>query len=102
MALGYIRLAKNLKPHLFWLSISLRFSEAEPAKHLKDYVQTYLREDVMQEVLIRNITNFSRFLEVASFPQGETIGVSALAREAHTERSIADNYFSILEDLLDD
>ena len=56
----------------------------------------------MQEGLTHNITNFSRFLEVASFPQGETISVSALARETHTECSIADNYFSILEDLLDD
>jgi predicted AAA+ superfamily ATPase len=77
-----------------------RFSEAEPTKYLKDYVQTYLREEVMQEGLTRNMANFSRFLEVASFSQGETISVSELAREAHIERSVADNYFSILEDLL--
>jgi predicted AAA+ superfamily ATPase len=77
-----------------------RFSEAEPLKYLKDYVQTYLREEVMQEGLTRNIAHFSRFLEVASFSQGETISVSDIAREAQIERSVADNYFSILEDLL--
>jgi uncharacterized protein len=77
-----------------------RFSEAEPRKYLKDYVQTYLREEVMQEGLTRNIAHFSRFLEVASFSQGETVSVSDVAREAHIERSVADNYFSILEDLL--
>ncbi|MEE8057785.1 MAG: ATP-binding protein [Pseudomonadales bacterium] len=77
-----------------------RFSEANPFKYLKDYVQTYLREEVMQESLTRNIAHFCRFLEVASFSQGETISVSDIAREAQIERSVADNYFSILEDLL--
>ena len=77
-----------------------RFSETDPAKYLKDYVQTYLREEVMQEGLTRNIGYFSHFLEVASFSQGATINTSAVAREAHIERSVAENYFSILEDLL--
>ncbi len=72
----------------------------DPGKYLKDYVQTYLREEVMQESLTRNIGHFSHFLEVASFSQGATINISAVAREAHIERSVAENYFSILEDLL--
>ena len=76
------------------------FSEANPLTYLKDYVQTYLREEVMQEGLTRNIAHFSRFLEVASFSQGQTISVSEVSREARIERSVADNYFSILEDLL--
>ncbi|MGH8209881.1 MAG: ATP-binding protein [Steroidobacteraceae bacterium] len=77
-----------------------RFSEDDPDRYLKDYVQTYLREEVMQEGLTRNIGVFSRFLEVASFSQGSVLNVSSVAREAHIERSVAENYFSILEDLL--
>lgn len=77
-----------------------RFSEPDPHKYLKDYVQTYLREEVMQEGLTRNIAHFSRFLEVASFSQGETLNISDIAREAHIERNVAENYFTILEDLL--
>lgn len=77
-----------------------RFSEPEPEKYLKDYVQTYLKEEVMQEGLTRNIGHFSRFLEVASFSQGVTVNISEVAREANIERSVAANYFSILEDLL--
>ena len=77
-----------------------RFSEPAPEKYLRDYVQTYLREEVMQEGLTRNIGHFSRFLEVVSFSQGETINTSNIAREAHIERSVAENYFSILEDVL--
>ena len=77
-----------------------RFNEDDPGKYLKDYVQTYLREEVMQEGLTRNIGHFSRFLEAASFSQGTIINVSNTAREAQVERPVAENYFSILEDLL--
>lgn len=77
-----------------------RFNEYDPGKYLKDYVQTYLREEVMQEGLTRNIGHFSRFLEAASFSQGTILNISNVAREAQVERPVAENYFSILEDLL--
>ena len=92
--------AFNLRDSVQLGHLPARFSESDPAKYLKDYVQTYLREEVMQESLTRNIGHFSHFLEVASFSQGVTINISAVAREAHIERSVAENYFSILEDLL--
>ena len=92
--------AFNLQDSIRLGHLPARFSESDPGKYLKDYVQTYLREEVMQESLTRNIGHFSHFLEVASFSQGATINISAVAREAHIERSVAENYFSILEDLL--
>ena len=94
------REAFNLRDSVQLGHLPARFSESDPAKYLKDCVQTYLREEVMQEGLTRNIGHFSRFLEVASFSQGATTNTSAVAREAHIERSVAENYFSILEDLL--
>ena len=92
--------AFNLRDSVQLGHLPARFSESDPAKYLKDYVQTYLREEVMQESLTRNIAHFAHFLEVASFSQGAIINISAVAREAHIERSVAENYFSILEDLL--
>ena len=92
--------AFNLRDSVQLGHLPARFNESDPGKYLKDYVQTYLREEVMQESLTRNIGHFSHFLEVASFSQGATINISAVAREAHIERSVAENYFSILEDLL--
>lgn len=64
-------------------------------------MQTYLREEVMQEGLTRNIGHFSRFLEAASFSQGAIINVSNTAREAQVERPVAENYFSIFNRVLD-
>ncbi|MCY4439109.1 MAG: ATP-binding protein [Deltaproteobacteria bacterium] len=94
------REAFNLRDSVQLGHLPARFSESDPAKYLKDYVQTYLREEVMQEGLTRNIGHFAHFLEVASFSQGATTNTSAVAREANIERSVAENYFSILEDLL--
>ncbi|HLD84770.1 MAG TPA: ATP-binding protein [Coxiellaceae bacterium] len=72
----------------------------DPVGYLATYVDTYLREEVMQEGLVRNISAFSRFLEVASFSQGQPINASHIAREVGIDRQVVQNYFSILEDLL--
>ena len=75
-------------------------SEPDPAAYLKSYVMTYLREEVMQEGLTRNLSVFSRFLEVASFSQGQVLNLSAIARETGTNQKTVSNYFDILDDLL--
>ena len=92
--------AFDLRKSLQFGHLPARFNEDDPGKYLRDYVQTYLREEVMQESLTRNVGHFSRFLEVASFSQGATVNISAVAREAQVARPVAENYFSILEDLL--
>jgi len=75
-------------------------NEADPQAYLKSYVGTYLREEVMQEGLTRNLSAFSRFLEVASFSQGSILNMSAIAREVGMIQKNVSNYFDILEDLL--
>lgn len=92
--------AFRLEDSLKYGHLPARFNEADPGKYLQDYVQTYLREEVMQEGLTRNVGHFSRFLEVASFSQAAVVNVSEIARETHIQRAVAESYFSILEDLL--
>ncbi len=76
------------------------FSKSNPSKYIETYVETYLREEVLQEGLTRNIGAFAHFLEVASFSQGTTINMSEIARELGIDRQVVANYFSILEDML--
>jgi predicted AAA+ superfamily ATPase len=71
-----------------------------PQAYLATYVDTYLREEVMQEGLTRNISAFARFLEIASFSQGGNVNYTEIAREVGIERQVIKNYFSILHDLL--
>ena len=77
-----------------------RFNDPDPRRYLRDYVQTYLREEVMQEGLTRNIGHFARFLETASLSQGKPLNISGIARDAQVSRPATENYFSILDDLL--
>lgn len=76
------------------------YVEKQPAAFLKSYVQTYLREEVQQEGLTRNLGAFARFLEAASFSQGSGLNISAVARDCHVDRKVVEDYFTILEDLL--
>jgi predicted AAA+ superfamily ATPase len=75
-------------------------THSDPKKYLESYVQTYLREEVLQEGLTRNIGTFTRFLEIASFSQGQVLNFSEIARELSINRLMVANYFEILEDLL--
>ena len=74
--------------------------EAAPKAYLESYVSTYLREEIQQEGLTRNLGAFSRFLEAASFSQGQVLNISAVSRECAIERKVVENYFGILDDLL--
>jgi len=67
---------------------------------LGSYIATYLREEVIQEGLVRQIIVFSRFMEIASFSQGSQLNLSNVAREVGTSRRIIEAYFDILDDLL--
>ena len=91
----------------FNLNHSLQFgmlpavvNHEDPQKYLESYVKTYIREEVLQEGLTRNIGAFTQFLEAASFSQGQVINCSEIARELSINRLIVTNYFDILNDLL--
>lgn len=72
----------------------------DPKKYLESYVQTYIKEEIMYEGLTRNIGAFSRFLEAASFSQGQLVNSSEIARELGINRITVGHYFDILDDLL--
>lgn len=68
--------------------------------YLQSYIATYLREEVQQERLTRNMPAFHRFLQAASFSQAAPLNVSNVASECSVERKVVEDYFSILSDLL--
>lgn len=91
----------NLKSALNWGLLPL---VQNSQKHSKDilttYFQTYIREEVREEGLIRKVEPFLRFLEIAGILNGEQVNSSSIAREAMISRSVVDQYFSVLEDTL--
>jgi len=67
---------------------------------LSSYIALYLKEEVHTEGLVRDIGNFSRFLEHVSFCHGSVLNLNNIARESQISRKSIENYISILEDLL--
>ena len=74
--------------------------EDDPQHYLETYIATYLKEEVQQEGLTRSLGDFSRFLQIASFSQGETLNFTEIAREASIPRRVVASYFDIVNDLL--
>lgn len=72
----------------------------DPRAYLDSYVATYLKEEVQQEGLTRNLGAFARFLEAASFSQASLLNISQVARECSVHRKVVEEYFGILDDLL--
>ena len=67
---------------------------------LKAYVGIYLKEEIQAESLVRNLSNFSRFLEVAALTDGEMVNFQNIASDCGVSANTVKEYFQILEDTL--
>lgn len=80
--------------------IPLVLAAAKTEKTLSAYITLYLKEEVQQEGIVRNIENFSRFMEAISFSHGQVLNISEVARESEISRKTVEGYIQILHDLL--
>ena len=69
-------------------------------KLLSAYIGSYLRDEIITEAKIRNITSFSRFLEAAAFSNGEMVNFSNIASDCGISSPTVKEYFQILEDTM--
>jgi len=89
----------DLRHSLQYGQLPSAYVDDDPRAFLSAYVKTYLREEVLQEGLTRNLGAFARFMESISFSQGMPLNVSNVARECHVARKVVEDYVTILEDL---
>ena len=71
-----------------------------PEQSLRSYVHTYMREEVLEEALVRKVDAFSRFLELAAQYHGQPMNASSIGRAARIAPNTVLSYFQILEDTL--
>ena len=76
------------------------YTRSDPGRYLASYVESYLRQEVIEEGRSRNLAAFSRFLESASFSQAAPLNVAKVARDVGVDRKTAAACFDLLEDLL--
>jgi len=75
------------------------FSESEsPERSLKAYVETYLKEEIMQEALVRKIDAYYQFLEIAAQFNAEPLNFTKVSKGCNVSVKTVQDYYSILED----
>lgn len=90
----------NLDQVLQWGSLPkiFEFSAIERAAYLRSYVNTYLKEEVVAEQLVRQLQPFRNFLEVAAQSNGQILNYSKISRDVGSEVPTIQSYFDILVD----
>ena len=64
------------------------------------YANTYLKEEIQSEQLVRRVDHFRKFLEVAAQSNGQLINFANIARDTGIDAKTVKSYFEILEDTL--
>ncbi|MBI2995535.1 MAG: ATP-binding protein [Candidatus Melainabacteria bacterium] len=67
---------------------------------LHSYVNTYLREEIQSEGIVRNLGGFARFLDMSANQFGEVTSFSNIARECQLPVRTVQSYYEILENTL--
>ena len=94
--LGKLDLLKALNRGL----IPAHYFQDTYKKSLRAYTQDYLKEEVFDEGLTRNIPAFSRFFDAMGFSHGELTNFSNIARECGVDSKTVKEYYQILKDTL--
>jgi len=92
--------ARDLDDALAYGMLPLAVERDKPRAFLKAYCETYIREEVGAEALVRQIGPFVRFLDVAARMNAQVVNVSSTARDAAVARPTVVDYFQILVDTL--
>lgn len=70
------------------------------ATGLRSYADTYLREEIQAEALVRDIGGYARLLDLIATASGRVLNLSALAQDAGIGHQTARRYIEIMEDTL--
>lgn len=71
-----------------------------PTRRLQAYIGIYLDEEIRMEAQLRNLSSFTRFLEVAAQSCGEIVNYTNIAQDCGVSATTVKEYFNILEQTL--
>ncbi|OGW80585.1 MAG: hypothetical protein A3C47_01015 [Omnitrophica bacterium RIFCSPHIGHO2_02_FULL_51_18] len=76
------------------------YLQEDASRSIKAYVRDYLKEEVFEEGIVRNIPAFSRFFDAMSYSLGEAVNYSNIARDCGVDSKTVKEYYQILVDML--
>ena len=90
----------NLQQAITYGMLPPHYLAKNPRRRLSAYIDVYLKEEIKEEALVRNLDAFQRFLEVAAMTDGEMINLKNIAQDCGISANTVAAYFDILEDTL--
>lgn len=72
--------------------------DTDKKRFLRTYSQTYLKEEILVEQVIRNLTPFRLFLSIAAQMNSQIVNFSNIARDTGVDYKTVQNYYQILVD----
>ena len=77
-----------------------QYSSPHYQRDLRAYVSNYLRDEIQQEGLVRNLPAFAKFLDVVGLTHGGMVNYSNIASDVGVSSHTIKEYFQILVDTL--
>jgi uncharacterized protein len=90
----------NLDRYLRYGGLPFVYLSTKPEEELNAYVNTYIKEEIQAEALVRKISSFSRFLKTASLTNTNMLKFAELASDTAIPASTIREFYFILEDTL--
>jgi predicted AAA+ superfamily ATPase len=93
----------DLEAALQWGTLPKIFNlsdDTQKVEFLRSYADTYLKEEIWNEQVVRKLQPFRRFLEVAAQCNGKIINYSNIAKDVGVDDKTIKEYFQILEDTM--
>jgi predicted AAA+ superfamily ATPase len=90
----------SLEPLLLLGGLPSVLTSDSPLRILKAYVGIYLQEEIKAEGYARNLSDFSKFLEVAALTNSEQLDFAGVARDVQLSPRTVAAYYTILQDTL--
>jgi len=81
-------------PEVFSLSVE------DKKDYLRAYIETYFKEEIVAEQIVRKLRPFKNFLSVAAQMNGKVLNIQNISKNVGVDHSTIQNYFEILEDTL--
>lgn len=93
--------AENIKSYCSHGTLPIVINDPKNAEQiLYSYTETYLREEIKEEALVRRLDQFNRFLQIAGRLNGQVLNVSNIARETGRSSVLIAQWYDILEETL--
>lgn len=90
----------NLDKYLLLGGLPKAYLQEVGLDYLFSYIDTYLTEEIQAEALVKNLGNFSRFIEQAAFANGQILNFTKLGNDAQVSPNTVRDYYQVLEDTL--